>query len=278
VYFLVAGLMILAIFLAVFSIGIEQVEGKTQNRNPVVIEAVKTFYIPSISASNISRTETVEIDNTELHNGLLFGENSIKYNLQKSGLNNIFIKFKVGSNNGLGKLVIRVNGKIAENRIFEPGEYSIPVDSSLFSDRALVEIFAESSFWRIWAPDIYKLSGIKIEYSSFESGLSQYKFYLGEEFKTIEFSKIDLSLNRSIGSMIIELNGRKILESPVASLQSIKLDSSYLRLGDNIIVFKSKGNSLFEGSGNIVVVFTTTMTLYNDTGITAVQQYIGSTY
>ncbi len=275
VYFLFAGLIILAVLIAAFGLTFQKAE--TSKPHEGFIVAIKTFTIPYVIASDVLQTQIADLESRWVQNGLLFGEEKITYSLIKSGLQDVTINFRVTSTNGLGKLMIKVNNNIIENRIFDPGVYSIKVNNELVKEKNQIEIAAESSWFRIWAPNLYKIADASIVYTSFSEDFSQYKFYLGEEYISFEFAKADLVFEENIGTLIVGLNGREIWKSPTNDLQSIKLDKIDLRLGDNIIAFKASDNSQFVGVGKIAVGF---LTAYperiNQTGIvTAVQPFVG---
>jgi hypothetical protein len=283
VYFLVGGLIILAILLAIFGTGADIGTCGTRACPPKqpqqgIIEVVKTFDIPEWRASNLlQRMSTDEVDKI-IFNGLLFGEDKIRYDLSKTNLQDVRISFTVKSTNYYGRLLVRVNDQLLEARPFDPGQYEIVVPAELISDHMVIEIAAESSAWRIWAPTVYVLENIKIAFTSYFSETSQFKFYLGEEYLNLEFAKVDVVLSENTGTLLVDINGRNIWTSPVANAQSIVLEKSDLRLGDNIIKFRAAPDSKFRGRGVIVVVY---LTQYpeqiNRTGIvTAVQPLVGS--
>jgi len=275
IYFLAAGLLILVVLLAAFGIEIQK---PAENKiGPGIVSAVKTFTIPAVLASDVLEAQRTDLESRWVQNGLLFGEEKITYTLVKSGLQGITVNFRITSANDIGKLIVKVNDKIIENRFLDPGEYSIKIDNSLLSDKNKIEIAAESSFWKIWAPNLYKMADINILYTSFSEDFSQYKFYLGEEFMALEFAKLDIVLGENVGTLIVELNGREIWKSPVNNLQSIRLDKVDLRLGDNIVAFRAAKNSRFSGNGKIAVGFLTQFPeTINQTGIvTAVQPLAG---
>ncbi len=278
-YFLVAGLMILAILLVIFNTGVQVVKKNTTTSGQQgFVEAVKTFSIPYVAASDTYQSYAINLGDKELKNGLLFGDEKINYEINKNALQAASVRFTVTSNNGLGKMMIKVNNTVIANRKFDPGNYEISIDPSMLSDKTDIEISVESSYWRIWAPSLYKLADVTIKYSSFNNDFSQYKFYLGNEFNNLEFAKIDLNLNNSIGNLIVYLNGNIVWNSPTANVQSINLDKTKLLYGDNIITFKGSPNSFFAGSARIVVVFLTDVPQYiNNTGVvTAIQPFVGS--
>lgn len=279
VYTLVIGLVILGILVAAFSGDMSQCKGDQCNRkNPGIIEAVKTFSIPRLAASNMLQNQHVDVEGRWVQSGLLFGEEKITYDLIKPGLQDVTLNFRITSTNDLGDLIIKLNGEVIESRHFEAGQYSIRISPELLKDENHFEISAESSWWKIWAPNIYKITDVSIDYTSYFSDFSQFKFYLGEEFLNMEFAKIDLLLPQNVGSLIVELNGKPVWNSPVGNLQSIVFDKTSLRLGDNIVTLKAGKNSMFLGNGTIVVIFLAQYpeSFANQTGaITAVQTFTG---
>ncbi len=122
-----------------------------------------------------------------------------------------------------------------------------------------------------------KMTDISIVYTSFASDLSQFKFYLGEEYLNMEFAKVDIVLTQNVGTLMVDLNGKQIWKSPVSNLQTITFDKTGLRLGDNTITFRADKDSTFTGKGTIVVIFLTQFPEnLNQTGaVTAIQTFTG---
>ncbi|MCX6816105.1 MAG: hypothetical protein NT120_04620 [Candidatus Aenigmarchaeota archaeon] len=279
VKFLVAGLVILAVLMAIFNLYV-QYSGPAccTNQTPGYIEAVKTFPVPQFSASNMIETKTTELVSRHVYSGLLFGEDKIVYDLSKSALQDVKIKFKITSTNELGRLMIKVNDNLIENKVFSPGEYEIKVPSELISDRMIITIEADSSYWKIWAPTLYRITDASITFTSYFSEASQFKFYLGEEYMNLRFAKVDVIFTENVGKLLVDLNGRNVWNSPAANLQSIVLDKANLRLGDNIIRFAGDKDSKFTGYATIVVIFVTQYPEgINQSGVvTAVNPYVGT--
>jgi len=278
VYFLIGGLLILAILLSIFGLTIEKPIADNRTRSPGTIEAVKAFSIPEFSASNLIETRTTDLVSRDVYNGLLFGSDKIVYNLTKSNVQGVTVKFTVTSTNRLGNLLVMVNGKLIEKGIFELGEYEIKLNSSDISDSMLISIEAESSFWQIWAPTLYKIRDASITFTSYFDESSQFKFYLGEEYQTLQFAKVDVVFTENTGTFLVDLNGHNVWSSPAADSQAIRFDKSQLRLGDNIIRFYAAKDSKFSGRANIVIIFLTQFPeTINQSGIvTAVQPFSGS--
>ena len=284
--FLVIGLVVLAILLAVYgmpqdgSCNSYKCCGRKCNATvePFYLEVVKSFYIPLLKAENVLQTDKVQLCERNVQNGLLFGNQKIEYQLNREGVQSVYVKLSVFSANKLGNLIVKANGQIIENKPFDVGDYVIPIPANLTSDSTKIEIEAESSYWKIWAPTVYTLGCTDITYTSFESGFSQFKFYLGEEYINAKYAKIDAYFNQSTGSLIVELNGKNIWNGPTSQLQTIVLYKNDLRLGDNFVAFKAAENSKFLGAANIVVVYLTQYPeLINKTGtVSSTQPFVGT--
>lgn len=284
IYFLAAGLLILAVLLVFMGADIYKFGGKNQTHAPGIIEAVKTFSIPEIKASNVFAVQDTRAVSKSVFSGLLFGEDKIVYDINRADLQSVKVKFTVTDTNYLGRLVIKANGNVVAIHAFNPGDHEVDVPAEFISNRdtqtlqsnvkpLTIEISAESSYWKIWAPTIYRLENVVIEYSSYSAAASQYKFYLGEEYINLEFAKADIALNENVGTLVVDVNGRTAWKSPVSNLQSIVIDKSYLRLGDNIIKFRAERDSTFSGRGTVVVIFLTKYPeTINQTGIVAATQ------
>jgi hypothetical protein len=281
IYFLVAGLIILAVLLSIFGTG-AYTGGCGTNcpvnlQQPGVIEVVKTYDVPGFVASNLlQRMSTDEIDKT-VFSGLLFGEDKIRYDISRTNLQDITVRFTVTETNYYGRLFVRVNDQVVEAMAYDPGTYTVVVPAELISDHSVVEIAAENSYWKIWAPTVYSLADVQIGFTSYFSETSQFKFYLGEEYINLEFSKVDIILSENVGTLLVDINGRNIWSSPVANQQSIILEKSDLRLGDNIIKFRAAPDSTFRGRAAIVVVYLSQYPeAINQTGVvTAAQPLVG---
>lgn len=255
VYFLVAGLMILAILIAIFGFSLQTITPSKPPSERGFIEVVKTFEIPYLQASSLLERTSTDSTDKYVFSGLLFGEDKIRYDLSKSALQDVKVRFTVKETNYYGKLNVKVNDMLLESRAFDPGSYELTVPLEQVSDHMVIEIYAESSAWRIWAPAAYVLEDVEMSYTSYFSQSSQYKFYLGEEYLNMQFAKVDIVLSENVGTLLVAINGRNIWTSPVADEQSIRMEKNDLRLGDNIITLRASQDSKLQGRGVIVVIY-----------------------
>lgn len=255
VYFLVAGLVIIAILMTVFGFGTgigccgtgysTSFGGFT---SPMFIgtasfEDVETLYA-SFDANNFLETGVYNLGARKTTSGLLFGVTSIKTDIGKSQL--IYASFDVVNTNGYGPLIIRVDGRVVVNTPLDIGHYEFSLGSGEH-----VEIEAGNSEWRIWAPTIYELQDVRITANTYPRDISTFTFKLNDPEK-VTGARIDFSLNENAGSLLLRLNGNTVYNGAVNSRQSIYLDGSHFS-DTNMIIFDALEDSRFSGRATIAL-------------------------
>jgi hypothetical protein len=272
VIFLTAGLVILVVMLIFFGggmpftqtfnlgpggIGVSHGINGTILVGPENVNAV-TRYDININTS-YTKGEIVHVaEGKELFSGLLFGSNSIKYQLNSTGIESLKIEFEVIRTNSYAPLIIKVNDKIVERKNFALGEYSIDVDKSFLSDNMAIAFIADSSSWKIWAPTVYELDNIKIAENSYSYNPNEFKFVVKEdEYRTFSEGRIDLQLDKNIGSLIAELNGNPVYSDVVSNYQSLKFNKDALIIGENVLKLKADVNSVFSGKAKALIFYKT---------------------
>lgn len=254
VYFLVAGLVIIAVLMTVFGFGTGigccgaasmSFGGFT---SPMFVgtanfEDVETLYT-SFDANNFLQTGVYNLGARKTTSGLMFGVTSIKVDVDKSQL--IYVSFDVTNTNGYGPLIIRVDGKVVVNTALDIGHYEFSVGSGEH-----IEIEAGNSEWRIWAPTIYELDNVKITANTYPRDISTFTFKLKDSQK-ITGARIDFSLNDNAGSLLLRLNGNTVYNGAVNSRQSIYLDGSQFS-DTNMIIFDALEDSKFSGRATIAI-------------------------
>ena len=63
----------------------------------------------AFEVNNLPKTNTIEIGSEEIRNGILFGEKTVRYTLEKG--ESITAKFRIESTNAMSPLIFRLNGK-----------------------------------------------------------------------------------------------------------------------------------------------------------------------
>ncbi len=268
--FLVAGLMILAIMLAVFNFGFEPGPAKKTGFavrevpfynistaiavGPQQFSAIRTFTF-TFDASNLREARAIALDNQTLQNGVLFGEHGLRYRLLVKEPSRLDVSFKVVKSNELEPLVLQVNGRTVSSSIYGPGEYTIRVDNSLLSEDMLVSMNAASSGWRIWAPNLYELQDIRLDAEGYQEKASNFIFSLGNESRTFTFGKVDIALLKNVGRLNVTLNYNRLYSAPPSTAVSFQFLKSDLQEGDNVLGIAADKDAEFKGTGVITIYY-----------------------
>lgn len=274
--FLILGLMILAILLAVFNFGFEPAAkptGKAVFREvpffnistavqvgPQQFTGIRTFSF-SFDSGNLREGQTLHLGNRTVLSGALFGEKAIAYRFDIQNPSSVDISFRVVKSNELEPLIIQVNGRTVESRIYEPGDYTVHAGSEFFGsdseagDGVLVSISAASSGWQIWAPNLYELHNVRIDAQGFTEKATNFVFKLDEEVRTFTFGKLDLALQKNIGLLNITLNFNRIYSAPPTSAVSVAFTKADIRQGDNVVGIVAGKDSEFRGTAVLTVYF-----------------------
>ena len=251
VYFLVGGLVIIGVMLAVFSAGFGY--GPTGSTllgvgSPIfvgenVFDNVETLRA-SFTADNYLQTSVFDVGTRRVTNGLLFGSSEI--NTDAGNAEFVTVSFDVVNTNGYGPLVVRIDGQTVAEQNLAIGHYEYS-----FGSAKKIQIAARSSEWRIWAPAVYDLENVKISANVYPREISTYTFKLNDPEK-IEEARIDFSLRENAGSLIVKLNGDVVYNGAVNQRQTIFIDKSVLD-NLNIITFDAGEDSKFTGLATIAL-------------------------
>jgi len=165
-----------------------------------------------------------------------------------------FIDLKVSQTNFYGRMIILVNGKEIYSDYPPVGEKLIGIDTSLLKKDNILEIKAESSGWRIWAPTIYDFSSvITVD-------------YIGKKTKSFDFELSDLEFDNMVkarvvvfgnrlgpGNLNVLVNGVKVYSGVTTVYKDFSTDA--LREGNNTIDFYTEPNSTYDISTSQLIVF-----------------------
>lgn len=269
VIFLIAGLVVLAALLVLFGgvAGIEPIsiipgEGVVSNISGAVLVGPKDVdahkqYEMDLNVSYIKGEEIYSLEGKELSNGLLFGSNSIKYHLEAEGIDSLTVNFRVVRTNSYAPLTIKVNNKIAHEKIYYPGDCSISIGKEFLSEDMVIEIGASSSGWKIWAPNVYLIDDVELRVKSYLLRTNEFKFSLLEEYNNFEQGRVYLQLDENMGNFIAELNDRIIYSGIVSDYKTIEFNKSILKSGENSLMMEADLNSLFRGKAILTIFYKT---------------------
>ncbi|MEM7819450.1 MAG: hypothetical protein QXD48_01330 [Candidatus Aenigmatarchaeota archaeon] len=269
IVFLVVGLIILAVLMATF-VGIETPKEKDVTYPTKTIESLegsfiigpkdistfKPYDIGYFVADYLSGENIYNLGDRIIKNGLLFGETNVKYHIS-GNIDDLKILFTVKKTNNYGPLIIKLNGNIIDKSNFNEGEYTISINNEMLTNDIILEIAAESSGIRMWAPTFYELKDIKIIAKSFSQNSFAYNFFLIDEYNTFKEGRLELNLDENIGNIIITMNDHEIFSGPIKNVQSFKFDKSHIRYGENYLRINAKENSSFVGHARMLIYYKT---------------------
>ena len=205
----------------------------------------------AFEVNNLPKTNNIEIGSEEIRNGILFGEKTVRYTLEKG--ESITAKFRIESTNAMSPLIFRLNGKDHSYSLLE-GIHEVTINEP-FDEGSILEITTASSNWRLWAPALYNLEGLSINVMATREDVDQYIFNIGEEFETLQGGRMDLYLQDNTGALRINLNGKEIFGSIARDFQPIRFSKYDLRKGQNIFTFTASSNSKFRGDTTMVLFY-----------------------
>ncbi|MBI4896557.1 MAG: hypothetical protein HY832_03350 [Candidatus Aenigmarchaeota archaeon] len=269
-YFIVAGLLILALMLFAFNVNtlIPAKTGSTLIGADESSSPDRTIYLVgtttqdtyktsayTINVENQRKTNIATPDMLNLQSGVLFGNDMFEYRIHAESADSILLEFEVKDTNGLEPLVVSIDGHVIVDRVLETGGYAFTIDKSMFSDDPKLEIYAKSSGWKLWAPAVYQIDNIKITTNGYMTQHFETIFSLDDELDTFTNGKIDLGLTQTIGTAVVKLNDRQIFRGPVNAVYSIPFDSTYLHKGLNTLTIEAAQDSLFTGTATLTLFY-----------------------
>jgi hypothetical protein len=192
----------------------------------------------------------------EVSNGL-FSKEDKKIGFQVSRPDDVseaLLDLRVWNTNFYGRFIILVNGKEVYEGYPPVGEKLISFDKSLLKNDNILEVMAESSGWRIWAPTLYSFDlNVNMDYlgkktKSFTFDLSE------EETKYMAKARIVVFGDRTgVGNLNVLINGVKTYSGLTTAYQDFP--TSILLTGNNTVDFSTEPNTTYRISSAQVIVF-----------------------
>jgi len=242
--FLLVGLFLLLFgLLMVFNIGPVGEEERRTNT---------TIFETQFDAAYVSKVQEASLGSKKLYNGLFFGSNEITRHVETQGAQNMTISFSVASSNNLAPLEIMVNGKRVMQGNYAIGDYTVDVPGEMLSDKMNIQVRPWSSLWKIWAANEYNVKNVRLELRSLYFGKKESAFLLSSD-QEFDEARVELVMDKNIGSMKVELNDKEVFSGFARDLQSIKLNQTVIRLGENKLEIIPNKNSRFSGTARVVV-------------------------
>jgi hypothetical protein len=164
------------------------------------------------------------------------------------------IKFRIWNSNYYGNLLAYVNGQEVYRGAPQIGEKTVVFDGDLLKPSNTLEVEAESSGWKIWAPDVY----------IFDSNLSV--DYLGKMTQSLSFDLTNAEVTNAQrvrllifgtregnGNLNVRLNGRDIFSGLTTIYTDFGIDT--LKSGNNTLEISTEKNTIYNITSVQVVVF-----------------------
>jgi len=191
----------------------------------------------------------------EVSNGIFSVSNkNVDFNIETLGdVSEGLIKLRVLDSNYYGNLMMYLNGKEVYSGI-PVGEKTIAVDKSILSQSNTLEVRAESSGWKIWAPTVYKIDA------------DFFVNYLGKKTQSFTFDLTDtdiMNINNArlvmfgnkegSGNIDASINGVEIYSGYVTAYQDFSTD--LLKVGNNTLDLSTELNTKYDISSLQLILF-----------------------
>jgi len=222
-------------------------------------ENVETFlpYHMAFNVSNLREPAVHALEDWRVFSGAMFGSGSMRYSLDASMPQFMVISFTVSKTNSYAPLIIKINGKEAVRKVLSPGDYSFQIDRELLADKMDVEISAEGSGWKIWAPTVYDLSNVRIIVDTFSERSYVYRFDLSGKYETFRRGRMTLNFAENQGSLAVLLNGAEIFNQPPGNSQNVEFYRDNAKDGVNGLEFRASEGSSLAGNGVMAITYVT---------------------
>lgn len=188
-------------------------------------------------------------------NGLLTGEEQRKeFDLERyDEVSEALIRLKVLDSNYYGNMIIGLNGK----EIFRDapvGQKTISVDPELLKRGNFLDVKAEDSTWRLWAPTVYDFElDMDIIYEGKKS--QTFEFNLSkEEIVHLNYARLLVFGNRDgTGKLIVRVNGNEVFTGRT-TIQT-NFDPEILHVGTNRLELSAEPNTEYDISSAKITLF-----------------------
>jgi hypothetical protein len=170
-------------------------------------------------------------------------------------VSNALINLKIIDSNYYGKFIVFVNGKEVYADYPTVGEMLISFDPKVLNKNNVLEIKAESSGWKIWAPTVYDFdSNVVIDYlgrksQSFNFTVSELGIKYLDKARVVAFGD-----RKGTGDLIVRINGVEVFRGVTTVYKDFPI--SRLRAGNNTIDFSTEAETTYDiSSAQIILLF-----------------------
>ena len=248
---LIAAVLMMVVLLIIFSGGIETTLPSDISNSKIMVLGEDILITHNVGETLVSSFDTT------VSNGV-FSREDKKFYFDVSNPSDVsegILRFDVLDTNLYGNIFFLVNGKLAYNSPAEIGSHVLTFEGD-FNNENQLEIKAESSGWKIWAPNVYRLKG----------NLST--SYLGERSERIKFNVTRLEIlnlnsaelkifgSRSgSGRLIARINGYEVYRGYLVSSLTQSIPTDILDEDENTLELSSEIDSRYDLSSVQIVLF-----------------------
>jgi hypothetical protein len=200
--------------------------------------------------------ETVATFGGEVNNGLFSNlEQRNDFDIEKIGdVSEGIIKLKIWNSNYYGNFMIFINGK--EIYIGAPsiGEKSISFNSTVLETNNVIEVKAESSGWKIWAPAVYIFDiDVSVSYKGKQTQSFDFDLTNTEVTNVNRGRLLVFGTREGNGNLEARLNGIEIYAGRTPIYIDFAVDT--LRRETNTIDLSTEPNTRYNISSAQIVLF-----------------------
>ena len=245
--FLLVGLGLLILGAIIFNVGF----GLGPGAHAKEIVKVRSESFP-LDASKLRTYTRQSLGRLQLYNGLLFGKRAYSMNVTSKDIVQLSVDMDVKKTNDYGNLVLRTNDNVVLDQKLIVGNYTIPINRSMYNGHALVKIETESSWWRIWAPNYYDVDAY-LNYVTYDQHKTEYRFTIGSE--TLQGVQLEFTLDKSIGTVQVTLNNATLFSGSMDRTYELTVDKYLVKRGANTVTIDVDDNSVYSGNAFVKISY-----------------------
>ncbi len=229
--------------------------GGVLNFQPIQTATKTVFLGEHFTVSYIGGEESMATISGTVSKGIISGVGkSISFDASRlDEVINGRLDLKVVDTNLYGRLVVFLNGKEIYRKYPRLGNHSISFTKDmLVSKDNAIDIVAEGSGWRIWAPTAYIFNGnVLLDFAGLKK--QTYTFDLTDADLRARNARFVLFLNSQTGrNLIVKLNSYELFRGSANTF--LDFPTNLLKTGTNAIEFTTEPNSNYDISSSQVIL------------------------
>jgi hypothetical protein len=164
------------------------------------------------------------------------------------------IKLRTWNSNYYGNLFINVNGNQVFNGVPAIGEQTIIFDSSILRPNNTLQVQAESSGWKMWAPNVYIFNAsLSVNYIGRTTQSLKFDLNSAESKGASRARLLVFGTRTGPGNLVATLNGNQIFSGFTTVYTDFAIDN--LKEGQNTLDLSTEKNTIYNITSVQIVVF-----------------------